>query len=185
MADPSCHYCDRPAESECPTCGRLYCSEHGEEVCLRCLAPESATPSALAYRGSILALIVGTLVAAFLVISPPESKSQADPGRTVATATPAVLATATATRPGGSPTPARTPATPGATASASPAASASATTTASATPGGERTYTVAPGDTLSAIATKFGTTVDEIKALNGFTSDTLQIGATLRIPPAQ
>jgi LysM repeat protein len=183
MAEPSCHYCDQPAEAECPTCGRLYCPEHGEEVCLRCLAPESATPSALAYRGSILALIVATLVAAFLVISPPESKSRADSGRTVATATPAVLATATATRPGGSPTPARTPST--ATGSPSPAASASPVTTASATPGGERSHTVAAGDTLSAIATKFGTTVDEIKSLNGLTSDTLQIGAVLRIPPAQ
>jgi len=182
MAEPSCHYCDRPAEAECPTCGRLYCPAHGEEVCLRCLSPESATPSALAYRGSILALIVGTLVAVFLVISPPESKSKADPGRTVATATPAVLATATATRPGASLTPIRTPSTPGAsvTTSASPGASPAASTT----PGGERSHTVAPGDTLSAIASKFGTTVEEIKSLNGLTSDTLQIGATLRIPPA-
>jgi len=185
MADPSCHYCDRPAESECPTCGRLYCSEHGEEVCLRCLAPESATPSALSYRGSILALIVGTLVTVFLVISPPESKSKADPGRTIATATPAILATATATRPGGSPTAARTPLTPAATGSTSPAASASPSTTSSATPGGERSYTVAAGDTLSGIATRFATTVDEIRALNGLTSDTLQIGLILRIPPAR
>jgi len=156
-------------------------------VCLRCLAPESATPSALAYRGSILALIVGTLVAAFLVISPPESKSKADPGRTVATATPVVLATATATRPGGSPTPARTPSTPAASAtgSASSTASASPGTTPAATPGGERSYTVAAGDTLSAIASQFGVTVDGIKSLNGLTSDTLQIGALLRIPPAQ
>ena len=58
MADdqqiPSCHYCDNPAEAECPTCGRLYCSEHGEDVCLRCMSPESAAPSQAVYRGSIL-----------------------------------------------------------------------------------------------------------------------------------
>ncbi|MCK6564796.1 MAG: hypothetical protein L6Q80_08605 [Dehalococcoidia bacterium] len=120
MAEPQCHYCDRPAEAECATCGRLYCAEHGEDVCLRCLAPESATPSAIAFRGSIAALILGSAVAAFLVISPPQSKSKADPGRTIATSTPAVVATATPTRQGASATPAKT-----ATSEASPTAAGS------------------------------------------------------------
>lgn len=44
------------------------------------------------------------------------------------------------------------------------------------------TYTVAKGDTLYSIASKLGTTVDELKRLNNLTSNTLQIGQILRIP---
>ena len=44
------------------------------------------------------------------------------------------------------------------------------------------TYTVAPGDTLSQIAVKYGTTVDAIKTTNNLTSDLITIGQTLAIP---
>lgn len=43
-------------------------------------------------------------------------------------------------------------------------------------------YTVRPGDSLWLIARRYGTTVDAIKALNGLTSDLLNIGQVLRIP---
>ena len=43
-------------------------------------------------------------------------------------------------------------------------------------------YTVRSGDTLWLLANRYGTTVDEIKRLNGLTSDILQIGQVLRIP---
>lgn len=43
-------------------------------------------------------------------------------------------------------------------------------------------YTVVRGDTLSQIASKFNTTVEEIKRLNNLTSDLLQIGQKLKIP---
>jgi LysM repeat protein len=44
-------------------------------------------------------------------------------------------------------------------------------------------YIVQPGDTLSALAVEFGTTVDEIVAANGLTDpDALQAGQTLIIP---
>ncbi len=182
MADPTCYYCERVAEEECSTCGRLYCPEHGEDVCLRCMAPESVAPSAKMYRGSILALVVATLVAVFLFVRPPESKSHNDALRTVSTSTPSFGATATATKPGTAPagtaTPART-ATPSSTAG-TPAVAASPTA------GGQRTYIVEGGDTLSDIAVRFGTTVDAIVALNpGLDPDALRIGAELRIPPAQ
>lgn len=47
------------------------------------------------------------------------------------------------------------------------------------------TYTVKAKDNLNLIATKFGTTVDEIKRVNGLTSISLQIGQLLKIPGAE
>lgn len=44
------------------------------------------------------------------------------------------------------------------------------------------THTVVSGDTLYLLARRYGTTVDEIRALNGLTSDVLNIGQTLLIP---
>lgn len=43
-------------------------------------------------------------------------------------------------------------------------------------------YTIKVGDNLYSIAKKYGVTVDEIKRLNGLTSDLLSIGQKLRIP---
>ena len=173
MPDAPCHYCTRPAEHECPQCGRLYCGMHGEDVCLRCLAPESATPSAMVYRGALLALAVGTFVAIFLLIRPPQSDAGDDTVRTLPTATPAVSATATPTAPG---TPSDRTATPTATPTPPPTASPTAAT---------NTYTIQPGDSLSSIAEANGTTVEELLALNpGVTAESLQPGETLILPPS-
>ena len=43
-------------------------------------------------------------------------------------------------------------------------------------------YTVRSGDTLWVLAQRYGTTVNEIRSLNGLTSDILRIGQVLRIP---
>lgn len=49
-----------------------------------------------------------------------------------------------------------------------------------------RRYTITRGDTLSAIATRFSTTVSEIMALNpGLTANNLQVDAVICLPPAQ
>ena len=44
------------------------------------------------------------------------------------------------------------------------------------------TYEVRPGDTISAVAEKFGTDPDRIRALNLLTTDALQVGQVLRVP---
>ena len=43
-------------------------------------------------------------------------------------------------------------------------------------------YTVVPGDSLYAIANRYGVTVDELKAYNNLTSNMLSIGQVLKIP---
>lgn len=43
-------------------------------------------------------------------------------------------------------------------------------------------YVVIKGDTLYAIANKFGTTVDNLKSINNLTTDSLAIGQILKIP---
>lgn len=44
------------------------------------------------------------------------------------------------------------------------------------------TYKVVTGDSLSAIAKRYNTTVTAIKEVNGFTTDTIYVGQTLKIP---
>ncbi|MGZ8502558.1 MAG: LysM peptidoglycan-binding domain-containing protein [Candidatus Limnocylindrales bacterium] len=52
-----------------------------------------------------------------------------------------------------------------------------------ATPGTGQTYTVQPGDTMSSIAARFGTTVKKLSALNGITNPSLiHPGQVLKIP---
>ncbi|GAA0498551.1 hypothetical protein GCM10008986_27080 [Salinibacillus aidingensis] len=46
-------------------------------------------------------------------------------------------------------------------------------------------YTVQAGDSLSLIAKKFGTTVDQIKQTNGLSSDLIRVGQELTIPGAE
>lgn len=46
-------------------------------------------------------------------------------------------------------------------------------------------YTVRPGDSLWLIATRYGTTVDAIRSLNGLTGDLIDVGQVLKIPASQ
>lgn len=46
------------------------------------------------------------------------------------------------------------------------------------------TYTVSSGDSLSLIAQRFGSTVNQLKSLNGLNADTIHIGQTLKLPGA-
>lgn len=46
----------------------------------------------------------------------------------------------------------------------------------------ERTYKVAPGDTLSVIAVRNGVSLDALRAANGISGDRIRVGQVLRIP---
>ncbi len=71
---------------------------------------------------------------------------------------------------------------------------AAAPTTAAASPsatppgaiemgsGGEQTYTVKSGDTLTKIAGEFGTTVKALRSENNLTTDKIKVGDKLKIP---
>ncbi len=148
--------------------------------------PERATPSAWAYRGSIAALVVGSFLALFLVLRPPESKSQAE---LVRPAAPTAEPTAA---PEPTPTPQRSTPAPAPTTPAPTSTPAAQTPTPPPTPVATPTPTPAPtafdyeivaGDTLSDIAESFGTTVDAILTLNpGLDPNTLQIGQIILVP---
>ena len=178
----SCHYCENPAEAECPTCGRLYCSEHGEDVCLRCMSPEAAAPSAAVYRGSVLALVLASLVVLFLLVRPPESKSDSNLVREVPTSTAAVSTTATPTSQGGASQGTPRPGTQ-VPSSVTPTAPAVAGTAPVSPTAAGRTYIMKAGDTLSDVAASFGVSVADIVAANpGINPDTIAIGTEIRIP---
>jgi hypothetical protein len=184
MADPVCHYCEQLAEAECATCGRLYCPDHGADVCLRCMAPESAAPAAVVYRGSIVALGLASIVAIFLLVSPPQDEAMVDEPQPVATNTPVFEATATPTPPDGNgavddgdrPRPTTVISTP------TPAEPDEAETPGPAP--GETTYIIQPGDTLSGIAADHGVSVDDIMDANPDLEDPAAImpGEELIIP---
>jgi hypothetical protein len=162
-----CYKCANDATSECRRCGRLYCSEHGDEFCAECLKPSGALPSFLLYRGSLLALLLGTVVALFLLLKPPQEAGQSSIKVVVPTATTVSEATSV---PGGAPTgaaqatPAGTPASSpsgSATPAETPAETPAVTPAGGATPGPQTAtpstnqYTVQEGDTLYGIAAQF------------------------------
>ena len=47
---------------------------------------------------------------------------------------------------------------------------------------GSKTYKVSTGDNLYEISRKYGTTVEELKAMNGLTSNTIYVGQELIVP---
>jgi peptidoglycan endopeptidase LytE len=59
----------------------------------------------------------------------------------------------------------------------------SATTAAVPSTAGGQTYTVKSGDTLTKIATQFGTSVKAIRSLNHLKTDAIKVGQKLEVPP--
>ena len=147
------------------------------------------------------ALLVGLMVLAFLVLviartTPPSSggTTPSAGGGLVANGSPALASTQPSAAPGAStaPSPAASPvdsspslspapsATPGQSVSSTPGATARPKPTA--IPANAIRYKVKSGDTLSSIASKYGTTVKKLKAVNGLKTNIIHIGQVLVIP---
>ena len=180
----SCYACGRDAIHRCPRCAKPYCDQHGGELCAACQDPSSAIPSGALFRGALLALLVASVLALWLLIRPPgasDDESGAQAGQPSVTRTP----TATTARPSPSVAPTGTPGispTPGGTPGASPTPGGTPTPAPSPTPAFEE-YTVQQGDSLSTIAAQFGTTADEIARINSITDpNTLSVGQKLQVP---
>jgi LysM repeat protein len=191
----TCYVCGKEATRRCPRCAKPYCDEHGDELCAACQDPASAIPSGTVFRGSLLALLVASILALWLLIQPPGlpgGEAGEEAVLPLPTVTPAALTSPT-------PTPPRTPtATP--TPTASPTVSPTPEATASPTPTLEPTptptptptpepppfieYEVETGDTLSSIAQAYGTTIDELVRLNGLASQDviISVGQKLLVP---
>jgi len=182
-----CFQCDQEAQQECPRCGALYCDAHGDALCARCMDPTLALPSYRVYRGSLAALLIGSVFAIILLVLPPASADRDAPPTSLAGVLPTrVPATPTLAATAGS---ASTPG-PAATGTPGPAAtSRPATATPTATPASIR-YTVRPGDTLYGIAERHlppGRDLDQFKdQIQQFNriadASALQAGQVIQIP---
>jgi nucleoid-associated protein YgaU len=148
--------------------------------------PALALPSYKVYRGSIGALLIGSIVAVWLLVLPPAAADQDGPPAALAGAVQTVTVT---------PTPEVTPApngeaTPVATPSTTPSPTATPTPTPTET-AAQETYTVQAGDTLFLIASRYTSDNAEIDQLsraiaqaNGITDpSSIQVGQVLIIPP--
>lgn len=129
------------------------------------------------------ALLVGLMVVAFVVLvvaraSGPGASGSAGPGVSPSPAASSAASPATTPSPAVTPSPEPSPAP-----TLQPSPGSTITPTAAPTPIANQTYTVKSGDTLSAIAARFGTTVAALAAANNIT-DTRIIhpGQVLVIP---
>jgi len=189
----TCYVCGKEATHRCPRCAKLYCDEHGDELCAACQDPASAIPSGAVFRGSLLALLVASVLGLWLHLQPPGLPG-GEPGEEAVlplpTITPVSVASPTLTPPA---TPTATPtATPSPTPEATPSPTLSPTPEPTPTPMPTPTpepppfteYEVQPGDTLSAIAQAFGTTIDELVRINGLASQDviIDVGQKLLVP---
>ena len=174
-----CYACDNSATRQCRRCARVYCEIHGGELCAECLNPASALPSFNLYRGSLLALLVGTAVALWLLVQPIGGDSE--PIVVIADLTPTTEVTVVPRTPTNTPVVTSTP-EPSAT-------SAMVTPEETATPA-VTSYTVEPGDSLQSIAERFKpedvTTVEyagQIASANGISvGDVIMVGQVLELP---
>ena len=190
----TCYACEREPSRQCPRCGRPYCEEHGEDVCGVCLQPSSGVPSFTLYRGSLLALLVATALAVWLLVQPTGGGETAI-RPVVVTTTPTLAAFVTqapATQVAGSPVVTGTPGTPPAGATGTRTVTpATGTPAAGGTVTAAGEYTVAGGDSLSAICEKIQRPagmivpdcVDQIVKLNSLPSaNDISVGQKLKVP---
>lgn len=188
-----CYACELEAVQECPRCGALYCDDHGAALCERCMDPALALPSYRVYRGSLLALLIGTLVAVWLLVRPAPAidADSALPNTFGVAFTGAPTAPAGDTAAAGATAEATVTTTPAPTPTATPTAAPTATSTP--VPQGEQEYVVGAGDSLYSIAEQVlppdadQTTIlefaEEIAAYNDITdASSILIGQVIKVP---
>ena len=166
------------------------------------MQPSTGVPSFSLYRGSLLALLVVTALAVWLLVQPSSSEGDNTAFLPVVTPTAAVAggqattaagtpAPGTTTAVTGTPgTPVTTPGTqPAGTTTPRPTGTVQATPPLSGTPGTvSGAYTVVSGDTLSGICSaqrpSLSNTdcVASLRSLNNLSSDALSVGQSLRLP---
>ncbi len=180
-----CYVCENEATRQCRRCARVYCEVHGGDLCAECLNPASALPSFNLYRGSLLALLIGTAIALWLLVQPPGSGGGGETQIGIINLTPTLIVTE---EPIGTPEtpPSPTAETPAATGSPTP----EPTATVEETPE-QRTYVVQSGDTLTAIAEQFAPAgvdpfdyAEQIASASGLSSTTelITTGQVLVLP---
>jgi nucleoid-associated protein YgaU len=150
--------------------------------------PALALPSYRVYRGSLLALLMGSVVAVWLLVLPPAGADQDGPPGSIAAIVPTATPTAEAT-----PDPEATPPAEATPAIPLPTPSPAETPEPEPTPTPQPetiTYTVQPGDTLLGIAEQYATGFEAVQAMadriaeeNGITDPSaLAVGQELTIP---
>jgi len=178
-----CYLCDQEATQRCPRCGNPYCSDHGEDLCADCLNPLNAAPSGTFFRASLFTLLLGSVLALWLLIRPPglpgESSGvivpEPSPIASPEPITPEPPLTPTA-EPTPTPTPKPTP---------EPTPKPTPEPTPTPEPEGPLEYIMQEGDTIFGIAAFFGVSFLDILAVNGLTEEEalfLQPGDVLVIP---
>jgi hypothetical protein len=136
-----CYACSNQATRQCRRCARVFCELHGGDLCAECLSPASSLPSFNVYRGSLLALLIGTAIALWLIVRPPGSST----GREVIIGNNNPTSVVTQVARTVTPRATNTPGT--AVAQGTPHA-------ATETPAAANTYEVQDGDTLLGIAAR-------------------------------
>jgi hypothetical protein len=192
----TCFACEEEPTQQCPRCGRPYCDDHGDEYCDACMHPASGLPSFTLYRGSLLALLIGTALAIWLLVQPNKTEGESALRPVVLTPTAAARGTGQAggtppaqgTRPSGATVPAaNTTPPPGAT---QPAAAAGAATATAAAGAGIGEVVVSSGDTIGSICERVKPTtmtvpdcVERVVALNNLANaNDISVGNRLRVP---
>lgn len=191
-----CFRCELEAVNECPRCGVVYCDSHGETLCARCEDPSLALPSYMVYRGSLIALLVGSVFAVWLLILPSAGADQIGPPSSLSGIVPTLGEDAEADA---AATPAASVSQPS-TPSAGPEPTVEATSEPTAEPTKEPTpeaepapirHVVSAGDSLFAIAARYATVgsdvlayQDRIQLFNNISDpSTIVIGQVILVPP--
>ncbi len=191
-----CFRCELEPVNECPRCGAVYCDTHGETLCARCEDPSLALPSYMVYRGSLIALLVGSVFAVWLLVLPSAGADQVGPPSSLSGIVPAL---GDSTAPDADATPAASVAEPS-TPSAGPEPTVETTpeptveVTPEPTPEPEPEpirHVVTSGDSLFAIAARYATQgsdvleyQDRIQLFNNISDPrTIVIGQVILVPP--